>query len=1787
MQEETNLEQNAEVYEDINIEENTDGITQEETIEYIDVQEQEPYSIEVKEVLGWTSDTGDITHYGLTDRNQPDQHIIESITGLEDILADIQSLKSGLYTKSGGLAEFRKWEDGNPTWENRLGYFVSVINNGEISICDKQVSDVYGVAVSSGAFCGYQEDVDKSNNPLYAMVCLVGNVKVRIREGSDIVAGDYVVADNYGYAIKSESSVGFRVLSVGTDPILEYYASIALVPQNDNVGRVMENLKATNGEINNVIIQLGKIENTLVEVERNSSNAVKIAEDAKGLTDVLNEALGVMGSQLKDVTEVANQAKDSAERAISDANAIYTDAVATANSAKESANSALGDINTLKTNLNPLVAWEGEDGTSVAGFVAQADADHTELSSLVERWGENGTDVIAMRQQIDNNGASIQNLVAHADKYSVGPYSLSYGLTYDEAVGILKQGHIYVPTGSFVHFEESDLYVCKTPTEVAENTNCYFQVLSTYYGFTAPRRIYSNDTIKGNIASMELILDGEIYPINVVHDTTDMVEMLFLAEYEYAFESMTYEGTGKSYIWKEDIDNPGVYTWEYNSVVYFNPPENPQKDDLWYCLNGVTEDDKLIYQSETLYRFDGVQWVSVATIDGNLQARALGLVKQTANELTSTYTNLRGDVSVIKQDVNEISTTVANVEGEISSINQTADSIIAGTYDPEGSSSLSMLLDYSFKAVSEGRYHTRINSFEETTTAVGNRYSQPPSWSEAEGKFIFNEAYIVPDGKYYFNSYDQTIYCKDVNDAYEVYTIGNTAISSLDSRVSETESSISTLSQFNTDTNEAISVLLQKTDAGSAEATLATQGKFIICDEIKTELTEEERSAIVSASKYTTKPEWNKLNNGFIFDKQYDSEDGVYYILDDNTVYYQMIKQNGEIIGYEKYRISSSGSAYLTQKVDEHGSAIGMVVDNNGVKGTVLVDAINEQSSATISADKINIRGLVTFINGSSLNDLAKATIYNVEVQYALSDSSTDAPAAESTDWQPGTPKWEENKFVWQRTVTTYAKGDQSISDPVCIQGAQGQAGKDGVGVDIKGTAYIRDNDISVGASYSLYSNHEYTIQITNPQSSDAYLVDGYLFVYSGTDNKFTCAGKIQGPEGAAGTNASFVKIIPSAWCFKSTSGKYGEFTPDNICLYPQFQNVEYDNWKYSTDGGNTWREFDNSNGIVIDSSGVLTINKTSNLFTETTTSISFKCNTKNGAYDVVSITQIYDVVNLELGRNLLLDSGVSVTNDSYNIKNYKLSVVPIANEDYTVTLKGQLGDGKECFTAYYATGAIVGRLTRVGESDLHFLTFNWSGDHLCTGIRIYTRPKDVTNVKSTIEWIKLEKGSKVATDLWYPAPEDSKTKDIKPQYYLSSSNKEPQDGDWQYDEPTWTSGKYIWTRSEITWENGDVKYTDPVLAGALNSANEKAENANNIAKETQDSLNARIVDWCVDANTTIIDGSKIATGTILTKNLNADAIQSLNYKINEGATFSNSGTFFDLDNGSITSKNFAIDAGGNVTIAGKITATSGYIGDDNNGFTIAKNDVGTYYLSNGQTSLDSTSKASGVYIAPDGIALGNGAFKVDKDGNVTFGSNCVITWQNTTGKPSFSSGISSRTATQIVRSFANGDLTYDRYSLTGTFISGNTIHSPNIIGGKLYAYNAPKTDEEGNVIKDEDGNIIYEGDGTKAYAEISGSYFTITPVGKDNDFDSEGTIPKLQLGYTNPNNDMENGGKIELILGAGWYSNDKPTVARDRFEFSKVKNGAEITYIDGNAKAHTIGFSQDGITGDFVAVFG
>ena len=164
-------------------------------------------------------------------------------------------------------------------------------------------------------------------------------------------------------------------------------------------------------------------------------------------------------------------------------------------------------------------------------------------------------------------------------------------------------------------------------------------------------------------------------------------------------------------------------------------------------------------------------------------------------------------------------------------------------------------------------------------------------------------------------------------------------------------------------------------------------------------------------------------------------------------------------------------------------------------------------------------------------------------------------------------------------------------------------------------------------------------------------------------------------------------------------------------------------------------------------------------------------------------------------------------------------------------------------------------------------------------------------------------------------------------------------------------------------------------------------------------------------------------------------------------------GTKFDLNVGTIYSKNLILDKKGNLTITGEITATGGYIGDGENGFKIRST-----YISNGQDTYRGdvgANKTTGVYLGVDGIGLGNGNFYVDNSGDITLAGNINITgninwgWMSQVDRDIENAQNNASTAISDVASLASGNYTESGY----TFINGKSIYSPTIYANEFNVY--------------------------------------------------------------------------------------------------------------------------------------
>ena len=127
-------------------------------------------------------------------------------------------------------------------------------------------------------------------------------------------------------------------------------------------------------------------------------------------------------------------------------------------------------------------------------------------------------------------------------------------------------------------------------------------------------------------------------------------------------------------------------------------------------------------------------------------------------------------------------------------------------------------------------------------------------------------------------------------------------------------------------------------------------------------------------------------------------------------------------------------------------------------------------------------------------------------------------------------------------------------------------------------------------------------------------------------------------------------------------------------------------------------------------------------------------------------------------GRNLLLDSGIAVTNNDYCIRTYMPSELLIAGETYTVTICVTPANNVEYFMPYMSSGYAAQCALSVNGTKKQVVSgvfkASYYPDRVPTKpsdgharISVYRLPNDGTVVTdSTIHWIKIEKGNK-ATD--------------------------------------------------------------------------------------------------------------------------------------------------------------------------------------------------------------------------------------------------------------------------------------------------------------------------------------------------------------------------------------------------------------------------------------------------------
>ena len=537
-----------------------------------------------------------------------------------------------------------------------------------------------------------------------------------------------------------------------------------------------------------------------------------------------------------------------------------------------------------------------------------------------------------------------------------------------------------------------------------------------------------------------------------------------------------------------------------------------------------------------------------------------------------------------------------------------------------------------------------------------------------------------------------------------------------------------------------------------------------------------------------------------------------------------------------------------------------------GVQGTVYATAEDEtcnedgtpNHNVSEKSDEINVVG-------------SQIPIQGVDVEYALGKSQTTPP---ESGWSTTAPEWQEGMYMWQRTVT-YTSDGSSYSDPTCIQGAAGRNGVDGKdGTDGTSGRGIASTEVKYQSSQSSTTvpTGEWLTAIPSVQEG-WYLWTRTQFTYTDSTVSYGYSVSRQGADGAAGSDgkdgtdgrdgANGVGVSGSEVRYQASNSGTTAPTGSWLTSPPSLDAGQY-LWTRTT---------------ITYTDGKSTVSY----------SISMKGETgpqglqgKPGAdgqprytWLKYADTPTSGMSDLPDGKDYIgLAYNKTTPSESSNYSDYTWS--KIVGEQGPQGVQGERGvpgpageDGSTLYTwIKYADNASGG-----GMSD------NPSGKKYIGLAYNKTVPIE-SYVASDYTWSLIQGADgKDGAD----GDPGIGIKAVVEQYYLSTSSTAQSGGSWSTNQPEWSKGKYLWTRSQVTWTDNEITTTTPVLAKAINKANENANEAINKAEKINyyfwtDSSGAHVTTKPNDATTgpnILIDGNgfHIRQGKVETAFFKSDEI--------------------------------------------------------------------------------------------------------------------------------------------------------------------------------------------------------------------------------------------------------------------------------------------------------------------------
>lgn len=581
------------------------------------------------------------------------------------------------------------------------------------------------------------------------------------------------------------------------------------------------------------------------------------------------------------------------------------------------------------------------------------------------------------------------------------------------------------------------------------------------------------------------------------------------------------------------------------------------------------------------------------------------------------------------------------------------------------------------------------------------------------------------------------------------------------------------------------------------------------------------------------------------------------------NAYTIVLTNEAQVIPTNNSRVPTSSTTYYTDIVVYQGTTqrtdytIGTINGANGITVSKTSSRVNfaVSTGTSLTADGGNFTIPIT-IDGKTFNKTFSWScskqgstgntgngINTITEYYAISSSNTTAP----TSWSTTVPNMTStNKYLWNYEVIKYTDNTtkETAKRVIGAYGDKGATGSTGAtGATGNGISKITNYYLASSSSSGITtSTSGWTTSVQSVSSSKKYLWNYEVITYTNGSTSATTPCII-GAYGDTGDGAKTVSLTSSSQVFKSTDGGL-TFTPDNIVITPNYQNVSYSKWQYSTNGGSSWTDVSSSTNGVTYSSTSLTLSKTSTLFTNKVTSIIFKIVTNNNSItDTITIVKLYDVTDLKIGATNYLrqssnysspywgNKGATITDEYYMgskvykvnaqwgamtyKKNKELELEPEAEYILSAYIKKDSG-------ITYDSGANMswyGLSVNTTVVALDNLTTSWKqysvkrkGKEITVdgdgaGIRIEPN-KSVTGGYIYVAGIQIEKGNK-ATD-WKP-----NTNDLENAYTIVLTNEAQVIPTNSNRVPT-SNATYT---TDIQVYQGTTQRTDYTI-GTINSAN-------------------------------------------------------------------------------------------------------------------------------------------------------------------------------------------------------------------------------------------------------------------------------------------------------------------------------------------------------------------------------